>query len=173
MIKRLIIILLYATPIISDAQTDRNVILEISAPGNLENSVDDTITIRLGIKNNGNKDINVYCWKGKTINKAINSLLKFIIFSEKDTLIYSYTGPQVKLPYKGDFISIKPDSSYAEYINLNRYYIPKANKETNKRTWPKGTYNISYKYIHDEGYRYGKELWEGKLVSNKIKVEIK
>ena len=175
MIKQLILILLYTAPLISEAQSDRNINLEISQSGSLQNFVDDTITVRLEIKNTGNKDINIYCWKGKTISKAINTSLKFCIVNGEDTLIYNYIGSQVKLPYKGDFLSIKPDSSYAEYINLNKYYIPKTNGETNKRTWPKGTYNISciYEYTHDDGFKYGKELWEGKLVSNKINVKIK
>ncbi len=165
--------MLFMIPFVVKGQKDENIELKINAYNAVVNSDTGSVSIKLEIINKGNERINIYCWKGITITQAINSILNFVIFNDNDTLVYNYVGPQVKLPYENDFTVIKPDSTFVEIIDLNKYYILKTDKD-NSRNWKKGIYDITciYEYKHNKKFKYGSGLWEARLVSNKIRLEV-
>jgi hypothetical protein len=144
-----------------------------------DNPQADNIEIKIIFFNNSKKEIDIYCWQKKTISHAINNFLKFNITDincDTSEFIYHYKGPQVLLPYENDFITISPKESYEEVITLNKYYILKSKKDMgNERSWGIGMFEIKcyYQYIHDSEYKYGNNLWEGKISSNKITINVK
>ena len=152
-----------------------NIKLKISSGNNVFENCD-SIVINFEIENESEKAINIYCWKKEDITKGINKLIYFYIKPTNDTSFkYSYIGPEVKIPHKDDYITIASQKSYSTKIILNKFYIPYGRKNSTERSWPPGKYEIYcvYSYNNDEDYKYGNQLWEGQITSNKITIEIK
>ena len=98
--------------------------------------------------------------------------LHFIIIAPDGTLIERYHsglfGP--KRPYRGEYVNVKPDNHYKEKIDLRNGLIG------SDCTWPQsGKYDIMamYKYKYKKPWKYGQDLWEGKVKSNWISIKVK
>jgi hypothetical protein len=171
--KRILLLVFISFCMYSCLSQQNEIIFKINASKHINKG--EPVEITLNIINNSDKEINIYSWEKKTITQAINDFLIFEIKKDNKLLNYNYVGIKVLLPYKDDFITIMPDSTYSEIINLLNYYITSEEQNNKqKREWSEGKYEIlcRYKYKHDENYKYGQNLWEGELISNKITIEI-
>ena len=97
--------------------------------------------------------------------------IRFEIYNNKGNLVHNYSSlyPNPKRPYKSDFISVYPKNPYKEIVKI--YQI----ESNNLIKWEKkGRYKIKviYEYKYNKKWEYGKELWEGRLESNVISVDI-
>lgn len=136
----------------------------------------DNVKVKIKFINKSNQTVDIYVCQRlpeKTITQAIDILLFFKIETADKKLIYNYEGIQVILPHKIDFVSLERNYIFEEIIKLNDFYG--LEKYPENREWPKGEYEIScvYQYQHKSVYTYGENLWEGKLESDTIKIEVK
>lgn len=88
--------------------------------------------------------------------------IEFVV-KDIDGNLLRYIGAKRKMLYTCyDIYRMEPNSYYSQVINLSKYY-----------KFQKGEYSIVAYYIFkDEGKYKDKNLWEGKLVSNKIIIKI-
>jgi len=146
-------------------------------------TIGDEANIRLLFKNTGGQDLNIYWWRTReSVVSSINHFLFFSIINDNnDTLVYNYKGPVPKMPHERDIKTILPSGYYDETINLVEYYVPleivdsTSQDSQGRRKWPSGKYTIQckYEYSHDPNWIGGENLWEGKVISNKISLGIK
>ena len=156
-------------------ETDGKLYMEIEPVKRAQSP--DNVKVKIKFINKSNQKVDIYCWQNPpvkiTITQAIDILLFFYIKTADKQLIYNYEGPQVILPHKIDFVSLNRNKTYEEIIKLGNFYG--LEKYPENREWPKGEYEIScvYQYQHKSVYTYGENLWEGKLESNTIKIEVR
>ena len=68
-----------------------------------------------------------------------------------------------KRPWKNDHVDVGPDSPYRETMRVFPY------EYDTDATWPElGTYRLKavYHYSHDKRWKYGRDLWEGRIESD-------
>lgn len=155
-------------------ETDGKLYMEIEPVKRVQSPYN--VKVKIKFINKSNQKVDIYLCQRlpeKTITQAIDILLFFDIKTADKQLIYNYEGLQVILPHKVDFVSLNRNKTYEEIIKLNDFYG--LEKYPENREWPKGEYEIScvYQYQHKSVYTYGENLWEGKLVSDTIKIEVK
>jgi len=139
------------------------------------------------IYNNSENDMVVYFWlSDSSMVAAIGSFLNFNIISEDGSQMkYNFIGGRPKMPYVDDTLHVSSREFYSENVNISKYYgsgnrndltiIGDNNNSVFFWRWPVGKYAIScvYEYKHNPDWIGGKDLWEGKLTSNEIQIEVK
>ena len=147
---------------------------------------EDSIMVKLTIHNNIIDNMIIYNWKhNNSITAAMDAFIIFnIAFEDGTKLKYDYLGAIPKMPHSADTLHITQGLSYTEIININKYYGSGDKKDylyfyshypVHRLKWPVGKYKISciYEYILNPNCIGGKDLWEGKLESNEIEIEIR
>jgi len=179
--KKLTIILLsfltittYAcsTLAMSDRNTEEDITLSISA---VDFSVynNEPLKLKLNFKSSINS-YRLYKHHVFGIAAALGSddWLSFEIISPSGIVLKNYASyiPNPKRPYQGHYVDIAPDKPYTEVVSI---FLENAN---NKALWPEiGAYRLkaTYSYNHNEKWEYGEDLWQGKVESNWVTINIK
>lgn len=145
----------------------------------------DSVSMKMTIQNKAENDMVVYFWRSNNSMKAaIGTWLDFdVIMDDGSMMEYNYRGTHPKMPYKDDTLHVAPGGIYSEVINISRYYgsgdkedfIIIGDSISYFWRWPVGKFTIScsYEYKHVPFMIGGKDLWEGKLTSNAIQIEVK
>lgn len=145
----------------------------------------DSVSLKMTIYNKGENEMVVYQWQSnRSMTAAIGTWLYFGIIEENgSTMQHNYWGPHPKMLYKDDNLHVAPGGNYSEVINISRFYgsgekedfIIVGDSVSYFWRWPVGIYTIkcNYEYKHVPTMIGGKDLWEGKLSSNEIQIEVK
>jgi len=165
-------------------ETSNKVWLELTPIGRLSHQV--YADVILTFHNDSEKEIAIYYWsQSESVAASMNNFLFFDIEKTDGTdLIFKPGGAIPKAPHAKDRLVIEPGGKYAEKINLARFYVEpdRVGKDTEQpwqlwpvRIWAQGQYQVqcTYKYEQDSSWTGGEGLWEGKLTSNKIMLNVR
>jgi hypothetical protein len=101
-----------------------------------------------------------------------NDWVSFEIISPGGAILKEYGShlPNPKRPHKGDHVDVFPGNSYKEIVNVYPSIYQKG------AFWPRtGDYRIraTYSYKHRNEWKYGRDLWQGKLESNWLTIKVR
>jgi len=131
----------------------------------------DKVILNLYISNRSTEPVDIYQYS-KSLEPVLGYYLNFDIYHKEEKLELSYDKARVKFPFKNDFITLNPNDTYTERIEISNYYNLKGSKED--EPWAEGEYMIicSYEYKY-EGTKYGANLWEGTVISDTLRLVVK
>ena len=100
--------------------------------------------------------------------------LKFVIIGPDGKRVKEYSPSESitpKMPYRGDYIKVTTQNPYRDIVKIYpvRRYFPF------KIPWKRvGVYEVKaiYSYRYNKEWKYGKDLWEGKIESNRIRIKV-
>ena len=98
--------------------------------------------------------------------------LTFQIVSPKGMVLKDYGShlPNPKRPWDGDYVNIGPGKPYKEIVPVYPSLLDTGTQ------WPEsGTYRVKaiYSYKQKSTWKYGRDLWQGKIESNWSTVKVK
>lgn len=143
----------------------------------------DQVLVNMTLTNVGDTNIVLYSSMDK-IQDGMGGVLHFlVVYNGTDTLVCRPCGARPKFPHERDTATLAPGGGYEEEINLTSYYVSPNVKDRLiwdstrycTREWLPGVYSVQcrYEYLHQPGFKGGRNLWRGTAVSNVVSLTVR